>query len=155
MERDSSGVDGTMVAVLRLTPRARSPYAPGVGNGGRGRVQVANCNAPGQVALSGARAAVSERVRGWRLRQGLAALPAQCRRPVPLGYMEAAARDFRDVVEAAYIARAPLHRSSSTPALRQHGSATFCGKNCRAQITSPVLWEDSVNALAAMGCTRS
>jgi [acyl-carrier-protein] S-malonyltransferase len=151
MERDSAAVDGTMVAVLGLTRADLETICNDVTGSSDEKVQVANCNAPGQVALSGERAAIE--------RASQAAMAAGARRVLPLSvggpfhsvYMEAASTAFKNAVAAARIdrPRAPVVLNTTATA---SDDPRILRDELSTQITRPVLWEDSVLALAAMGC---
>jgi [acyl-carrier-protein] S-malonyltransferase len=151
MERDSASVDGTMVAVLGLTRAQLEPICQDASTSGDGTAQVANCNAPGQVALSGERAAIE--------RASTAAVAAGARRVLPLSvggpfhsvYMQAAAQAFKNTVDAAHIEQPRVPVILNTSAIAS-ADPRVLREELSAQITRPVLWEDSVNTLAAMGC---
>jgi len=152
MERDSAGVDGTMVAVLGLDRSELERICSDVSSTKEGTAEVANCNAPGQVVLSGERTAIQ--------RASERALAAGARRVLPLvvggpfhsAYMKGASRDFRAAAASARIERPRIPIVLNTTA-----TATDDIEDLRnelpTQITHPVLWDDSVRALAVMGCT--
>jgi len=152
MERDSSQVDGTMVAVLNVDATALRGICSEASARTGASVEVANLNAPGQVVLSGERAAIAF--------ASELATAAGARRVIPLNvggpfhsrYMEAAAHDFRDIVFWA-----ELHQPHTPIVLNSTGEATTDPDALRVelsrQITSPVRWEDSVHTLAKMGCS--
>jgi [acyl-carrier-protein] S-malonyltransferase len=151
MERDSAQVDGTMVAVLNLdADRLQAVCADASAQSGS-TVQVANHNAPGQVVLSGNRAAIAA--------ASDIATAAGARRVIPLAvggpfhsrYMDAAARDFRTLVAEV------IFRPPHTPIVLNTtaGGTTdidLLRDELSVQITSPVRWEDSLHTLVGMGC---
>ena len=151
MQRDSDRCDGTMVAVLGLTASELEPICRVASREGS-QVEVANLNAPGQVILSGDRAAI--------VRASDAAKEAGARRVMPLTvggpfhsvYMTEAAHQFEDVVSAAQILTPRLPIVLNTSA-----EPTTDPKALRAelssQITSPVRWEESIHTLSGLGCS--
>ena len=152
MERDAAGVDGTMVAVLGLDRSQLDQICAEVSAADEGTVQVANCNAPGQVVLSGEQHAIqtaSER-----------ALAAGARRVLPLAvggpfhsiYMSGASGDFAAAAAVARIDRPRIPVVLNTTAMASD-NVDDLRNELPTQITRPVLWDDSVRALAAEGCT--
>lgn len=153
MERDSAACDGTMVAVLGLGAAGLEAVCARASAVSEASVQVANLNAPGQVVISGDRAAIAA--------ASELALAAGARRVVPLVvggpfhscYLEAAAHDFHRLASTV-----PLSPPRVPIVLNANGSATEDPAALRdelsAQITAAVRWEDSVRTLAEMGCSE-
>jgi [acyl-carrier-protein] S-malonyltransferase len=151
MARDSAACDGTMVAVLGLGEAELVALCDEASQRSGAHAQVANLNAPGQVVLSGDRAAL-----------GIASALAQAagaRRVLPLNvggpfhsvYMGPAAHAFRGVVDAATLQRATtpvILNTSATPAT----DPAVLRDELATQITRSVRWEDSVQTLARLGC---
>jgi len=151
MERDSSSCDGAMVAVLGLTAQELAPLCAEASSSSGGIVQVANLNAPGQVVMSGDRAAIAA--------ASALATRAGARRVLPLNvggpfhsvYMQNAARDF-----VATAARTPLATPQIPIVLNTTAEPTTDVEALReelsAQISLPVRWEESIHRLSALGC---
>lgn len=151
MERDSAACDGTMVAVLGLSPERIEEVCAQASASGQGGVEIANLNAPGQVVLSGERTAVKV--------AGDLATAAGARRVIPLAvsgpfhshYMAAAARDY-----ASLVARTHLQEPRGPVVLNTSAAPTSDVELLRAdlfaQITRPVRWEESLRTLAGLGC---
>lgn len=151
MLRDSQATDGTMVAVLGLDASELEDVCSVASAHTGATVQVANLNAPGQVVLSGDRAAI-----------GVAselALQAGARRviPLPVGgpfhsrYMEAAARDFARLAAEAHVRRARVPivlNTSAEPAIEPD----LLRAELWTQIGRPVQWARSVWTLDQLGC---
>ncbi len=151
MERDSSQADGTMVAVLNLDAESlRGICAEASGKAGAS-VEVANLNAPGQVVLSGDRAAIAVATELATAAGARRVIPLTVGGPFHSRYMKTAAKDFRDIVS-----QADFHQPSIPIVLNTTAAATTDIDALRAelplQVTSPVLWEDSLHTLADMGC---
>jgi [acyl-carrier-protein] S-malonyltransferase len=151
MERDSAAADGTMVAVLNLDADTLQAICGAASRRTGGSVEVANLNAPGQVVLSGDRAAIA-------LASELAAA-AGARRVIPLNvggpfhsrYMKLAGHEFHGLV-----AEARFHEPHTPIVLNTTAASTTNPDELRGelsqQITSPVRWEESLHTLAEMGC---
>jgi [acyl-carrier-protein] S-malonyltransferase len=152
MERDSSQVDGTMVAVLNLGAEALVRLCSEASARTGSTVQVANLNAPGQVVLSGERTAIAAASELATAAGARRVIPLTVGGPFHSRYMEAAARNFADAVS-----RADFHQPHTPIVLNTTAAATTNVEALRGelvtQITSPVRWEESVQALARMGCT--
>jgi len=152
MERDSSRVDGTMVAVLNLGAEELVDICAEASRKTGTSVEVANLNAPGQVVLSGDReaiAAVTELATAAGARR---VIPLTVGGPFHSRYMAAAAEEFGNAVEQATFS------APHTPiVLNTTAAATTKLEDLRdelsVQITSPVRWEESVQHLAALSCS--
>jgi [acyl-carrier-protein] S-malonyltransferase len=150
MARDSAGCDGSMAAVLGLDAATLDAICEAASAKSAGSVQVANLNAPGQIVISGDRAAIataSELAKGAGARR---VLPLTVGGPFHSVYMEQAARDFRNVV-----ASVSIHRPTTPIVLNTSAEPTTdpdtLRKELSSQITSPVRWEASLRTLADMG----
>ena len=144
--------DGTMAAVIGLDLEPlQSACTAASANGST--VEVANLNAPGQLIVSGARAAVD--------RLGELARTAGARRILPLNvggpfhsvYMRPAAEPL---VQA--LAVAPLQTATVPVILNASADATLdpsaLGRELEVQVYSPVRWIETLQRLSALGCDR-
>ncbi len=117
-----------------------------------GRVFLANSNAPGQVVISGDRAAVEE--------AGRRALAAGAKRvlALPIGgsfhtpLMNAAKRPFREALDRIDLRRLEVPLVSNAKA-RVVRSGRRAGRLLARQLTSPVDWTRCVERLRALGTT--
>jgi len=152
MERDAAQLDGTMVAVLNLDAEALRRICAEASAKTDAGVEVANLNAPGQVVLSGDRAAIAAASELATTAGARRVIPLTVGGPFHSHYMEPAARNFQDVV-----ARAAFHEPVTPVVLNTTAAATTDVDTLRAelsvQITSPVRWEDTLHTLAKMGCS--
>ena len=152
MERDSSQVDGTMVAVLNLDAEALLSVCTQASAQTGSTVQVANLNAPGQVVLSGERTAIAAASELATAAGARRVIQLTVGGPFHSRYMEPAARDFADA-----IGHADFHQPHTPIVLNTSAAATTDVEALRGelvtQITNPVRWEDSLQALARLGCT--
>jgi [acyl-carrier-protein] S-malonyltransferase len=151
MERDSAASDGTMVAVLGLDASQLEPICEQASRQAGETVQVANLNAPGQVVLSGHRAAIAvaaDLARGAGARRVLA---LQVGGPFHSRYMEAAAADFCGAVWQTEISdpQPPVVLNTTG---RAATTATEIRDELCSQVCRAVRWEDSLHTLHAMGC---
>ncbi len=151
MGRDSSQIDGTMVAVLGLDAgRLETVCAQASAQTGES-VQVANINAPDQIVLSGSRAAIDAATTLAQAAGASRVLPLRVGGPFHSVYMSEAAKDFASACESVAIAPARLPIVLNTT-----GTATTEAAAVRdelsTQITRPVRWSDSVHTMAGLGC---
>jgi [acyl-carrier-protein] S-malonyltransferase len=153
MARDSAACDGSMAAVLGLDDAAMDSVCATASTKSAGTVQVANLNAPGQVVISGDRAAIATASELARSAGARRVLPLTVGGPFHSVYMEQAARDFRSVV-----ASVDIRRPSTPIVLNTSAKPTTDPDTLReelsSQITSPVHWEASLRTLTQMGCDQ-
>lgn len=146
-------VDGTMAAVLQMAPDKLADVCASVSQPPASVVQVANDNAPGQVVISGERAAVQ--------RACEAALAAGARRALPLNvggpfhsvYMQPVADAMRGIVEQAPMRAAKIDVLANVTARPIRELPELRQELC-TQVYSPVRWMETLRALAKMGCDR-
>lgn len=144
-----SGIEGGMVAVLRLDLEAVRALCGRVGNG----VFVANHNGPAQVVVSGTRDALDSLARAAKELGG---------QTVPLSVSGPFHSPFMRPAEAALapdIARLPFSSPRVPLVSSVSGAAEREPERLRAllaaQITSCVRWVDVLEALIAMGTTHA
>jgi [acyl-carrier-protein] S-malonyltransferase len=138
--------EGTMAAVLGLDADRVAAICAGTAGG----VVIANLNAPGQVVISGATAAVATASR--------AATEAGARRVLPLRVsgafhsplMEEAAPAFGALLDAVPLrdARIPVVANVDGAAVRKAGEIR---ERLRRQLASAVHWTESVERMVALG----
>jgi [acyl-carrier-protein] S-malonyltransferase len=141
---------GGMAAVLGLDAiQAAELCAQAQASTGR-PVQIANDNCPGQIVISGDRAALAEAVR--------LAEAAGARKVVPLpitiaahsALMAPAAAEFARAIEATPIAP-PQFPVIGNVSARPLATAEAIRAELAAQLTAPVRWSDSMDYLLAQG----
>jgi [acyl-carrier-protein] S-malonyltransferase len=115
-----------------------------------GVVAPANYNCPGQIVIAGERAAVERAVELLKTRGCRKVIPLAVSVPVHTPLMQTAAdRLAADVAATSWAdPRVPLVNNADAKALR---AATEVQASLIRQLPSPVLWEDSVKAMSAMG----
>jgi [acyl-carrier-protein] S-malonyltransferase len=151
MLRDADASDGTMVAVLGLDATALDDLCSTASARTDATVQVANFNAPGQVVLSGDRAAIAA-ASGLALQAGARRiLPLSVGGPFHSAYMGAAARDFARFVAGVNLRspRVPIVLNTSAQPATDPDALRH---ELSGQITQPVQWERSVRMLGELGC---
>jgi [acyl-carrier-protein] S-malonyltransferase len=150
MHRAASMAEGAMAAVLGLAPDALRGAVERAVEGGAGRVQLANFNAPGQIVISGDAAAV-------RL-AGEYAMEAGAKRVVPLNVsgawhsplMDPAREEFAKHVAAAAV-MPPSFTVISNVDARPYTDVEQIKANLVRSVTDEVLWHDTALALVATG----
>ena len=145
-------VDGTMAAVLNLD-EAPLRSACEQASDASGTVELGNLNAPGQLVISGERAAVE--------RAGEAAKAAGARRVLPLNvggpfhsvYMRPAADALQAALRSVDLreARVPVVVNVSAEPVT---AAADLAAELAVQVYSPVRWADSLLRLADLGVDR-
>jgi [acyl-carrier-protein] S-malonyltransferase len=117
-----------------------------------GLVAPANFNCPGQVVIAGEKAAVERAIDVAKTKGCRKAIPLPVSVPVHTPLMKAAAdRLAADVAATTWSDLAiPLVNNADAKALR---SASEVQAALIRQLPSPVLWEDSVKVMSAMGVT--
>jgi len=151
MQRASEERPSGMLSLVGATPEQAAQLCDAARGGGV--LVVANLLAPGQVAVAGTQDAL-ERAQG-----GLKA--AGIRRAVPLAVagafhspcMESAAAALAEALDATpmHAPRVPVVMNASAQPCRDPAQLRALLKR---QITSPVLWQRSIDTLLAAGCTR-
>jgi len=152
MAAASGLVDGSMVAVLGMEEGpladicARASRETGV------VAQVANLNAPGQVVLSGHRRALERAAELAREAGARRVVELEVSGPFHSVYMEPAAVEFRRAVDSTPILspRLPVVLNVSAQACTDPEEIR---RELVVQVTSPVRWSESVQAMAEQGCT--
>ena len=117
-----------------------------------GVVAPANFNCPGQIVIAGEQAAVERAIEIVKAKGCRKAIPLPVSVPVHTPLMQAAADRLAAEVAAAVWSdlAIPLVNNADAKALRL---ATDLRASLIRQLPSPVLWEDSVRTMSAMGVT--
>jgi [acyl-carrier-protein] S-malonyltransferase len=115
-------------------------------------VQIANDNSPGQVVISGDRAALDKAIELAKSRGAKRAIPLKVSIAAHSPLMAIAARSFRGELDAV---------SFSPPRIPVVGNVyarpiefVDAGDELEAQLTSPVRWTETIQYLVAHGVTR-
>lgn len=118
-----------------------------------GKVTPANYNAPGQVVLAGAAAAVADAGRRCADAGARRVVPLDVSVPSHCALMAPAAARLGALLEAAAFrdARLPVVQNVDATATTD---AAAIRRNLLRQLVSPVRWADSVRAMAACGVSR-
>jgi [acyl-carrier-protein] S-malonyltransferase len=148
MHRAAQASVGAMAAILGLAPELLREVVARVVAGGAGRVQLANFNAPGQIVISGDRAAVRA--------AGDAALAAGAKRVVPLNVagawhsalMDPARTAFTRFVRDAAIVLPRFPVISNVDALAYTDVMTI-RDHLERSVTDEVRWHETALALVA------
>jgi [acyl-carrier-protein] S-malonyltransferase len=149
MHRAAEHSDGAMSAVLGLEPDSLREVVAATAASGAGRVQLANFNAPGQIVISGDRAAVTA--------AGAAALSAGAKRVVPLNVagawhsalMEPAQAAFSRFIRDAAIVMPRFPVVSNVDA-RPYVDVATIRDHLERSITGEVRWHETAVVLAGM-----
>ena len=145
-------VDGTMAAVLGMDEEPLRAVCVEASDAS-GSVEIANLNAPGQLVISGERAAVSRAGDLARERGARRVLPLTVGGPFHSVYMHPAAERLQEAVAQAAV------RDAATPVVvnvtgRAERDAAALRDELNVQVFSPVRWIDTLRTMAEMGCDR-
>lgn len=148
MQTAAESAPGAMAAVLGLEPESLRDAVARARDEGAGRVQLANFNAPGQIVISGDRAAVA--------RAGELASALGAKRVVPLNVSGAwhselmipARERFAPLVEAAQI-RLPRFTVISNVDAEPYRDVATIKRNLIRSVTDEVLWHAAAERLVA------
>lgn len=143
--------EGAMAALLGLDLDAVDEVSAAVGNSGV--CEIANDNAPGQVVISGAAAAVGEAVEIAKARGARRAVLLPVSAPFHCSLMAPAATAMAEALSAATInaPSVPLMANVSASLLTDPAAIR---DSLVAQVTGRVRWRESVAAMAAAGVDR-
>ena len=116
-------------------------------------VQCANLNAPGQVVLSGAAAAVERAGVGAKEAGAKKVIPLAVSVPAHSALMRSAASRFAERI-ASVAFSAPLIPVTHNVDLATHSEPSALREVLVAQLYSPVRWQETIEAFAADGVSR-
>ena len=116
-------------------------------------VQCANLNAPGQVVLSGAAAAVERAAAGAKAAGAKKVIPLAVSVPAHSALMRPAAERFAARIASVEF-RPPSIPVTHNVDLASHEDAEALRAVLVAQLYSPVRWQETIEAFAASGITR-
>lgn len=151
MARDSEAVDGSMAAIIGLTPERLEAICAAASEESGASVQVANLNAPDQSVISGARAAVEAAIRLATKGGAQRAVPLTVGGPFHSVYMASAGKHFAAACGEIEFRAPRVPIVLNTTAAPSSDPEALRGELPR-QITSLVRWGDSIQAMAALGC---
>ena len=150
MERAAAGLEAGMTAVLGLTRETAEEVCREASEAGEGRAEVANCNCPGQIVLSGHREAV-ERAGALALARGAKrCIPLNVSGPFHTTLMEPAARELAQRLEEEKLAPMRLPVVFNATARPLEPGVTVAEMLVR-QVKSPTLMEDTIRWLESQG----
>ncbi|HEX6493710.1 MAG TPA: ACP S-malonyltransferase [Candidatus Dormibacteraeota bacterium] len=142
--------EGGMTALLGATEDVATAICAEVGASGAGVVVVANLNGPGQVVISGDRAALEAAAALAKERGVRRAMPLRVSGAFHSPLMSAAAEEVGALIDAAPLAPAavPVVCNVDAEAVREPDALR---DRLRRQLASPVRWSDCVATLAGLG----
>jgi len=144
--------EGTMAAVLGLERPALSELCLEAAEGGECCV-IANDNAPGQLVVSGTRAAIERLSELARAAGAKRVLPLNVGGAFHSPLMAESAAAFAAVLDRVEIAEPRFPVATGVSGTISHTAAEI-RTGLRLQLAGPVLWADTVRAMAASGASR-
>lgn len=141
---------GTMAAILGLTNEKIKELSEKASSSGL--VQAANINSPGQVVISGEKKAVEECIKLCKEAGAKGAIPLQVSAPFHSGLMKPAAERLKEELYKTEIKDAQIPIVSNVTASYVTNAEEIKTLLIK-QVTSPVLWENSVKNIILKGIT--
>jgi [acyl-carrier-protein] S-malonyltransferase len=145
-------VDGTMAAVLGLDESLVSAVCAEA-TGSDGAVEVANVNAPGQIVISGERAAVERAIAGARAAGARRAMPLTVGGPFHSRYMEPAEPRLRRTLASVDLGTPDLPLAANVSGTLLRSAEELRTELCD-QVARPVRWVACLQRLSELGCDR-
>jgi [acyl-carrier-protein] S-malonyltransferase len=143
---------GAMAAVLNLDRAVLEAVCAEAAQAAGQPVQVANDNCPGQIVISGDKAALDKAMELAKARGAKRCIPLAVSIAAHSPLMSGAAQEFRAVLAAApwSAPRVPVIANATARPVAPGGAIDLLV----AQLTSPVRWTESVQFMIASGATR-
>ncbi len=138
---------GTMAAILGMAPDALRDICSRLG------AAICNINAPGNITIGGSTAAVAAASAAATVAGAVRVIPLAVSGAFHTPLMRSAAEGMQDVL-ASVAFRAPMIPVISNVTAQPIVSADGLPQELTAQITHPVLWVDSVEAMRDSGMTE-
>jgi len=139
---------GGMAAVLGMERDALEAFCRSV-SASAGLVEPANFNCPGQIVVSGTKAGIDAVVAGGREAGARRVVPLEVSGPFHSSLMKPAAEGLRDVLRTVPLKDAAVPVVANVTAEPVRDAETI-RRLLAEQVTSPVLWEDSVRRMLDM-----
>ncbi len=140
---------GAMAAVLGMDRDSLEEVMKEISNSGA-VVAAANFNCPGQIVISGSKEGVEKASERLKEKGAKRVIPLNVSGPFHSPLMKPAAEKLRAVLDAANIQASKVPVMANIDA-KPVTDAEMIKENLVRQLYSPVLWEDSVNALLNEG----
>lgn len=144
--------EGAMAAILGLDDEVVRQCCADASEAGV--VEAVNFNAPGQVVIAGARIAVDAAIERLKLAGAKRALPLSVSVPSHCALMKPAAEKLRAALATVAFSM-PAIPVIQNVAARAEADAEAMREALVRQLYSPVLWTQSVQALAGLGVSRA
>jgi len=142
--------EGGMTALLGATEEVATAICAEVTASGGGVVVVANLNGPGQVVISGERAALDAAAAAAKAHGVRKAIPLRVGGAFHSPLMAAAAEEVGALIDAAPLAPAAVPVVCNVDAVAVRDPEAL-RERLRRQLASPVRWSDCVATLAGLG----
>lgn len=143
--------EGAMAAILGMEKEELQKISDEVSDQ-TGIVQLANLNCPGQIVISGTKAAVEKACGLAKERGAKRAIPLDVSGPFHSELMRPASQDLSQVLSEAFLLEAKVPVVSNVTAKSETNAAQIQELLVR-QLYSPVLWEQSVREMLELGVT--
>jgi [acyl-carrier-protein] S-malonyltransferase len=152
MKRAGELAPGGMAAILNLDIPALEKVCAEASRTGES-VQVANDNCPGQVVISGAKAAVERAMEGAKAAGAKRAIPLAVSIAAHSPLMASIQDEWNEAVNAAALSDAGISVIGNVQA-KSIRSAAELGADIQSQMQSRVRWTESIRAMIGDGITK-
>lgn len=152
MKRAGALAPGGMAAILNLDRDALATVCEEAGQATGKQVQVANDNAPGQIVISGDKAALEKAMELARARGARRAIPLAISIAAHSPLMQPIARSFRGELDAIAFGLMKIPVVGNVYA--RPISYVDIRDELEAQLTAPVRWTETIQYLVSQGVTR-
>ena len=151
MQKAVPAGEGAMAAILNLDDEGVRAACAEAAQGEV--VQAVNFNAPGQVVIAGAKAAVARAIEACKARGAKRALPLPVSAPFHSSLMQPAAEVLKECLETVSV-RAPAIAVINNVDVSIETDAAAIKQALVRQAASPVRWAETIDKMAAMGVTH-
>jgi [acyl-carrier-protein] S-malonyltransferase len=143
---------GGMAAILNLDRDALAAVCNEASQATGQRVQIANDNSPGQIVISGDKAALDKAMELAKAKGARRAIPLAVSIAAHSHLMQPIARSFRGELDA--IAFGPMRLPVISNVYARPIDFSDLRDELEAQLTTPVRWTETIQYLVAQGVTR-
>jgi [acyl-carrier-protein] S-malonyltransferase len=148
MRAEAERHPGSMAAIFALPPDVIAAVCEEVGSD---QVQIANMNAPGQVAITGTVDGVQQAGKLAKTKGAKLVVPLKVSGPWHSRFMAGAQEPVAAALERTALAPPNVPCFANTTAAPYGNDAKEIRRTLVAQLVSPVLWTQSMSALVAQG----
>jgi len=148
MQKSCEEAESTMAAILGLEDKEVIKICAGIDN-----LVAANFNCPGQVVISGSKTAVSNNLQTFLDNGARRAIKLKVSGAFHSPFMQSAEEELKEAIEQSHF-KTPKIAIYQNVSAKKISDPEVIQKNLIAQLTSPVLWTKSMEAMVNDGITE-